>query len=83
MGWLTCASACVTVFHTIVGAPNSVSNEHSFSDRIVSGPNCTLDNRGGGGLSLLTERYRWSFRPLTSHISLCVFVLTAHRAHVH
>ena len=48
---------------------------------------------GGGGaggavhwhlyVSLLTERYLWSFRPLTSHISPYAFVLTAHRAHVH
>ena len=34
-------------------------------------------------VSLLTERYLWSCRPLTSHISLCAFVLPAHRAHVH
>ena len=49
---------------------------------------CTLllfvpDSGQSTGISLLTERYLWSFRPLTSQISLCACVLTAHRAHVH
>ena len=34
-------------------------------------------------LALVTERYLWSVRPLTSRFSFCVFVLAASCAHVH
>ena len=32
--------------------------------------------------SLVTERYQWSFRPLTSPLSFCAFLLVAFCAHV-
>ena len=56
---------------------------------------CRFLDTGGGGqlllvacplaplcLILVTERYLWSFRPLTSQFSFCVFVLAASCAHV-
>ena len=45
---ILCLGTCYRRFTILSRAPNGVSNEHSRSDRINLGPNCSL-NTGGGG----------------------------------
>ena len=46
---ILCLRTCYHRFTILSRAPNGLCNEHSRSDRINLGPNCSLDTGGGGG----------------------------------
>ena len=46
---ILCLATCYCRFTILSRAPNSTSSEHSRSDRIDLGTNCSLDTGGGGG----------------------------------
>ena len=68
-------SVDLPIFSTTTVPPSHLHNVPQV------GPSSDMSSGGGGG-GLLTERYLWSVRPLTSHICLCACVPAAYRAHV-